>query len=482
VIHLRTEYMRGYLRALQQRVQLTAEAMAWHQGDPEYIPAELLADMQEGTDAYREFVRFAKQTQNRGPMMLRLRRQAALGTVTWTDADPVMTRRLDALRLRRLAQQGMDALVVNGICAYWPVVRSTVTSRAALDQRDDARPVTEDMARPTLQHLSGHLELLWDDDDVGGTPVGLLQVTGNQRTHEGDGVLYDVRIWDFTEQRLLVWTGLEQPWMLGTDPTHTFPDDADTEAGAQLVMPTVEWIDLDQYGYPVGEGKVNLPSLRDEVSTNMRLKRASTSHAYPVWALVGDWTAVETIGAHTILRARREGSTAERVESADLLALLRERAELREDIRQAYMAPLTGSQDAPSGEAYVQANVAYYTVSDDYAQHLGLALSQPVRQYLAMLDGTTELSQTLQDFSVVVKPDLELKRATISMQVREDFRAGMTTRRMAIGELEPFYPSATSEHLEAVMSLDDPLDDDAGDPDGNERPEAFADTSDDALA
>lgn len=476
MIDLQTVYMRAYLRELERRVAVTSDALAWYEGDPELVAEDLVPTFQEGTAAEADFLRFATQVVSDGPLALRLRRQAMLGTVTWSRTTPDIDAHLRALRLRRLAEQGAKALVVNGVCAYWPVMREAVRSPDA-----DSQPVP-DPGTPTLQHLGGHLELLWDDDDVGGTPIGLLQVTGNQSLHEGAGVRYDVRVWDFTDKQLRVWLNLPKPWAIGTDPDHTYPRDGD--GSGALIMPTVEWIDTDQYGHPVGEGRTNLPLLRQEVATTMRLMRASQAHAFPVWALQGDWQLVQNIGTNTVLRARTAGSTAERIGGGDMEQLFIERRELRERVRVQHMLPLTGSQDAPSGEAYVQANVAYYTVSDDYATHLAAALTPAVRGYLALLRGTTDATGSdLMALDITVKPDMELKRATISMQVREDFRAGLVSLEMAVAELEPYYPGTDEQMLARWLDLHDAAgDDDDSLPDAARFARAGDDADDDTVS
>lgn len=450
MIDLTTIYVRGFLRGLQDRVRATADALAWYEGDPEYIADQLLPAFTEGSDAERDFLRFALQTQSPGPLALRLRRQAAVSTVTWSQVPDDINDRLDALHptLRRVAKAAAKHLFVNGITAVWPVIRERVT---APEGQTDPTP-GDDM--PTLQHLGGHLELLWEPDDVGGTPVGLLQITGNQATHEGTGVRYDTRIWDFTSGRLLVWLNIGEPYGVGGDPTHVYP----TDGTGDLLMPTVVYSDLDQYGLPVGEGKAAMPMLRQAVAVDMRVLRTSQAHAFPVWALSGRWEEVKRIGANTVLRARDGDARAERVNSGDLQPLFDEREDLRERVRQQLVLPITGAQSAPSGEAYVQANVAYNGATDELATLVGEALTPAVRGYLALQDGTTDPT-AYADVLITVKPDRELKRSIIGMQVREDYRVGLVSRRMALGELEPFYPNSSTDEVEAWIATEEDLPD-----------------------
>lgn len=448
MIDLTTIYVRGFLRGLQDRVRATADALAWYEGDPEYIADQLLPVFTDGSDAESDFIRFSAQTQSPGPLALRLRRQAAISTVTWSKLPPDLNTRLDDAHpmLRRVAQAAAKHLFVNGIAAAWPVIRDRVTSP---DGQTDPTPGD---SSPTLQHLGGHLELLWEPDDVGGTPVALLQITGNQATHEGAGVRYDTRIWDFTSGRLMVWLNLAQPWEVGGDPTNTYPQDG----GGELVMPTVVYADIDQYGLPVGEGKTAMPFLRQAVSVDMRVLRTSQAHAFPVWALMGKWEVAKRIGANTVLRAREADARAERISSGDLQPLFDEREDLRERVRQQLVLPITGAQSAPSGEAYVQANVAYNSATDELAALVGELMTPAARGYLALQDGKTDPT-AYADVRVTVKPDRELKRSIIGMQVREDYRVGLVSRRMALGELEAFYPNSGTDELEAWIEAEEDL-------------------------
>lgn len=501
MIDLQSVYIRGFLRDVQARVQTTTDALSWYEGDPEYISDQLLPPFTEGSNAAEDFVRFAKQVQNMGPMALRLRRQAAIGSITWSDARLAAAQdasdaekaaakaaadeldaRLEAMPRARWAQAVAKGLLVNGVTAVWPVLRG-----GALPDPDDGQPVdARGELPPTLQVLGGHLEPLWDPDDVGGTPVGLMQVLGNVDTYLGRGIRYDIRVWDFTTGTLRVWRNRLQPWDLGAirddDPDGGEFTQYPQEGQGALAMPTIVWADVDQYGLPIGEGRSNMPTLRQIVAQDMRVLRTSQSHAFPVWALSGKWEAVSRIGANTVLRARDGDATAQRISSGDLGPLFDERQAILERFRQALALPITGAGDAPSGEAYTQANVAYATASDDLAGLVSDALTAGVRGLLSLQDGSATPLPAYDGLRVTVMPDRELKRTVISMQVREDFRVGAVSRRMAWGELEQFYPNTTTEEVERWLALDEqPLP--PAPPEGPAATAALADTSlDDDLA
>jgi hypothetical protein len=280
MINLRDEYVRGFLRGLKNRVQATATALSWADGDPLYVDSELIGELPEDGEARAEFIRFARQIQNRGPYALKLRRTAAVGLITWSTVAPKRDALLKGLPRKRLARGVAKDLLVNGVAALWPVIRERVTSEK----------LGEVGREPTIQRLTGHLEILWDEDDVGGTPSGLLQITGNKATSLGDGPRYDTRIYDFRDGKIRVWSALAEPYAIADEPDETWP-----KGDGELLMPTVVWNDVDQYGYPVGEFKVNLPTLRQEVAQSMRILRTSQAHAYPIWALAGRWSDPETL-------------------------------------------------------------------------------------------------------------------------------------------------------------------------------------------
>ena len=436
MIDLQSLYVRGFLEHIRARVGQTSEALSWAEGEPVYDSTELVPTFTKGSEAEEAFKRYVQQLQNLGPRALRLRRQGAVGKVSWSDLPAADSTVLDELPLRRLARDAYKDLFVNGIAAVWPVLRRPVGS--------DATPV------PMLQRLGGHLELLWEEDDVGGTPVGLYQVTGSSATYRGEGLRYDVRIYDFTDGVLRVWRRLASPGNLAEEPDETYPEPG---SGETLLMPTVVYGDVSQDGYPVGELKVALPLLKQEVSHTLRLLRTSDAHAFPIWNLVGKYEEPRRIGTNTVFRSNDPSSRAERVQPAELETLFENQDRAMDRIRTDLLLPITQSGDIPSGEALIQANASYNNASEDGAQLVGELLTGAVRGYFQLLG--RELERT---FVVTVKPDRELKRSTIAMQVREDFRAGIVNREIALNELVEFYPSASTTMIDDWLAEgEDPL-------------------------
>lgn len=431
MIDLETLYVRAYLDQLALRVGLTSETLSWVDGDPLLVADELVPPFTEGSEAERAFHRYAKQVQSLGPRALRVRRQGAIGTITWSEVPDAFDQILEILPLRRLAREATKDLLTSGIAAVWPILRRPTEGSAAPE-------------RPLLQRLGGHLELLWREDDVGGEPVGLLQVTGSAETHYGKGLRYDVRIYDFEEGTLRVWKALRAPTDLANAPDETYPD-----AGERLILPTVVWTELDQAGYPVGELKQALPLLKQELAGSIRTLRTSDAHSYPIWTLVGGFEEPKRLGPNIVLRAKDASAKAERVAPGDLAPLFEEADRVTDRIRTDLLLPITTSGEIPSGEALIQANASYNAASDDLSTLLSELLTGGTRGLFELLE--LALPPT---FRVTVKPNRELQRLTIAMQVREDFRVGLTNREIALGELEQFYPNTSTETLSEWLEQD----------------------------
>jgi hypothetical protein len=233
-------------------------------------------------------------------------------------------------------------------------------------------------------------------------------------------------------------------------PDETYPEPG---SGETLMMPTVAYGDVSQDGYPVGELKVALPLLKQEVSHTLRLLRTSDAHAFPIWNLVGKYEEPRRIGTNTVFRSNDPSSRAERVQPAELETLFENQDRAMDRIRTDLLLPITKSGEIPSGEALIQANASYNNASEDGAQLVGELLTGAVRGYFQLLG--RELERT---FVVTVKPDRELKRSTIAMQVREDFRAGIVNREIALNELVEFYPSASTTMIDDWLAEEeDPL-------------------------
>lgn len=443
MIDLEKLYIRAYLEQLKLRVALTSEALSWVDGDPVLIADELVPPFTEGSEAERAFKRYAKQIQSLAPRALRIRRQGGIGTITWSEVPPAYDEILERIPRRRLARDAAKDLLTNGIAAVWPILRAPAEGSSS-------------PARPLLQRLGGHLELLWREDDVGGDPAGLLQVTGNAATHRGEGLRYDVRIYDFEDHQLRVWRELSDPSSLGTDPDEVYPEEGET-----LIMPTAAWVELDQEGYPLGEFKQALPLFKQEIGEAIRVLRTSDAHSYPIWTLVGAFEEPRRLGPNIVLRAKDPNAKAERVAPGDMSTLFEEADRTQDRIRTDLLLPITTGGQIPSGEALVQANASYNGASDDLARLLSELMTGGAHGYFELLGLELEPS-----FVMTVKPDRELKRMTIGMQVREDFRAGIVNREIALDELEQFYPNMSTESREDWLAESEALPSSDGRPPG----------------
>lgn len=426
MLDLTTEAIRAFLREVQRRVQETSEVLAWVDGEPIYHPSELVPPFLPETRAAQDFERFSKQTQTLATRALRIRRQGMVGTVTWSEVPPETSKVLERLRLRKLAFDMAKPLLANGVAALWPTLREQAPSTVR---------GPEGGAR--LQLLTGHLEPLWDEDDVGGQPAGLMQVNGSQDPRSINAVRYDVMIWDFYAETLHIWRNLMNPAHLAGEPDVRLP-----EAGKVLTMPQVLWTDLSQGGHPLGEFKQQMPTFKRLVAQALQLRRVSQLHGYPNFAMAGRWEAVQEVGPSTIFRTPNADGKVERLPPGDLEQLFEEEDRVQDEMRTSLLLPITTGGEIPSGEALVQANASYNTANDDGSEQLSDLLTEGVKGYLELIGMGQD------DLKVTVKPNRELKRVSIAMQVREDFRAGIIDRAIALNELEQFYTTLSTEDME----------------------------------
>ena len=429
MIDLQTAYVRAYLQAATSRINHASSVLDWAHGDQTLISTDLIppfpTDPKARARAVADWDRYKKQVQSLGPRILKTKRAGAIGDVNWGGENTGgIDEKLENLNLRTLARNAFDHLVSNGIAAAWAY-------------RDEATNRTK------AQALGGYLEPIYPEDDPTGEIIGLYQVMEDA---SASGVRYRVRVYDLLEKSIREWRGLKDPTELDRAPTNEWPNTS---------VPRVVVFDTDQAGYPIGELAQALELLRAEVAMQLRILRVADAHSYPILYMTGAWDDPVELGASTVLRAQGEGSAgAGRIDPGDMQQLfaLQDRAmeRLRADLSLPIGSITTGSW--PSGEALQQANVSYITSSTDYALLLSELLSGVVRDY-ASLEGVKDAP------TVTVSVNREQMRSVISTQVREDYKAGAVSLRMAVTALAPYYPATDSEELEAFITREEePLD------------------------
>lgn len=414
MIDLQQAYVRAYLEGIARRVATAGEALDWLSGKPTLDPAELAPgfDTTVPDETLQAFIRLAGTVQTFGPRAVTLRRTGAIGIVNWGGDNKVTDQRLTDLKLEALALRAHKALFATGITAFWTHVPPGTT---------DAR----------LQVLGGYLEPLYDPLDPAGEIVALYQVLPSPA-----GSNYRVRIYDFSEGLVREWENLNRPYNIAAPPTNVYENQ---------LAPVVVLADVDQDGFPIGEGVTALPLLKQELSTQLRIIRNSQTHAFGMYAFTGEWQLPTQLGPTQVLLGEVDG-TVQRLAPGELAPLFDEHdrilERLRADLRLPFVA-LTGG-DFPSGEAITQANQAFISACRADAALLSTGLTQAVEDFAA-LAGITPAP-------VSVEINREALRKQILEDARDDYAAGIISFRMAATAASAYYPTASVDELEEFIA------------------------------
>jgi hypothetical protein len=416
MINVQSAYIRAYLKAVERRASEAAIILDWANGTQTFNVTDLLPAPQ-GEAGWQAWQRFEKQMQTLGPRALRLKRDGAIGEVTWGGRDPKeIDEKLTALDLRGLARSSFTPLFANGITAAW----------AYADERT---------GRNRVQRLGGYLEPLYHPDDSAGEPVALYQVTDSP----SDPSKYRVRVYDLEERAIREW----DPLTNATDLANPSREWENTS------VPRIAMFNRAQDGLPVGELQQALPLLRAEVAQQARTLRNSEAHLFSVLALAGAWEEVKSLGPNTILKSTDSTASAERLAPGEMEPQFTLHDRIMERLRADLSLPIVSilGGDFPSGEALSQANTAYISSCRDYALIVSDLLTGVVRDY-AELEGIP--SDDAPGVSVLI--NREAMRDIISRQVREDFKAGIIPLRAAVIAVQPYYPGWTDDDIERWLA------------------------------
>src|SRR5690625_3509603 len=406
MIDVTAAFVRAQLEAVEAGISEAAEALDWAHGEQTLDADQLIplpSDPQARASAVKEFNRYTRQLQSRGPRVLKIKRSGAVGEVNWGgDNTDGIDNRLEEIDLRGVARNVFDSLFVNGIAAAW-----------AFNE--------ERTGRNRIQVLGGYLEPLYHPDDPAGEPVGLYQVTQDPDSLK---VRYRVRVYDFEDRSIREWRDLTRPTELGKPPADEWSDTS---------VPRLAIFDTNQAGLPVGELSQALGELRAELVQQLRILRVADAHAFPILWQAGHWQRVTEVGATVIMESDGADSKVGRVDAADLEQLFTLQDRGLERIRGDLSLPISsiGSGAWPSGEAIQQANVAYTTGLRDYAHLESRLLTDVVADY-------AELEGIANPPPVIVSVSREQMRATAAQQSREEYRAGGSSLRMAVAGRAPY--------------------------------------------
>lgn len=422
MIDLTTEYVRAFLQGISQRVSIAGETLDWLNGTPTLNPAELEPgfDGDAPPESLQAFVRLANLAQSSGPRALNLRRSGSIGNVNWGGDSEVADERLTRLNLPQLAQRAFKNRFANGITAFWAY-----------------QP--ENTSEPRLQVLGGYLEPLYGDSDPAGEIVALYQVLANPDSMQASRQ-YRVRVYDLAERVVRQWDALAQPYAIGRAPDRVFENQE---------PPAIVVTDTSQDGYALGEGQTILPLLKQELSVQLRIMRASQSHAFGMYAFTGEWQLPAYFGPTQVLMGG-EAATVDRLAPGELAPLFTEHDRIQERIRADARLPITSMTggDFPSGEAITQANQAYISACRDDAGAISAALTQAVASF-SRLAG-------IEPAPVSIEVNREALRTQVLRDAREDYNQGIISLRMAAVAASPYYPATSDEELEEFIELHEP--------------------------
>lgn len=420
MIDLQSAYVRAVLQGVTTRVALAAEALDWADGLQTLDSTELVADLKDEV-SLKAWRRLAKQVQGLGPRAVAHKRTAAIGSVSWGGDNPNgIDDRLVDLDLDRLAVTALKRLVAVGISGVLP-----------------HQPET---GQPRLQNMGGHIEPLYDEDDIGGTPAAWLQVLA-----EADGRKYRLRLYepdpgDPARGTLTEWRNANQPYELGNAPT---------EQWTGVLMPTVVMVDTAQDGTPLGELTQALPLLKGEVAQQLRILRAADANSWPKRWMSGDWDVPESETAETVLVATDPASSVGVIDPPKLEGLFALHDRMLDRVRADLKLPITSITTGtfPSGEALDQANAISISTAKELARLVQTLLTGGVR-------GLCELLNIPRDKAppVSVEINREQTRRMVTEQARADFAAGLIPRRVAVLTVSQYYPHWSDGEIDEFLA------------------------------
>lgn len=405
MINLESQFIKDYLKDVNTRVALAAEALTWADGNMMLNPLEIIPNYEPNSEGERAWNRLVRQVQSIGVRALKIRRSGAIGPINWGGKNDDVDEHLINLDISRLARKAFKNLFVMGATAVWAY-----------------KPEGSDSAK--LQVLGGYLEPIYPEDDLGGEVIGIYQILGGGSNPEGR-YSYTIRVYDFQANEILEWSDLSNPWAVGTNPDNQYISET---------MPHLSIYDLDQDGYPSGELLNAVPVLKSELGTDVRVKRVSYSHAFPVWALPPGWEMDGKSGPNIILKGTMPGEALpDRVSPGELDPLFVEQDRILERIRGDLLLPIGSlGGDFPSGEALSQANQSFITASLEYASMESDMFTKAIEDYAAL--------EGLQAVPVTISVNREAMRQIIAQQAREDYKAGVISKGAAAMAVKPYYP------------------------------------------
>ena len=393
-----------------------------------------------GTAEYIEdYERLSSLVTSSAPSVLKAKRSAAVGEVTWGDeldstANKQSNERIEELDLQTLA---------NELCDAWTVERI-----AAVHAYTDA----EGVAR--LTKLGGYLEPLYnaDIDEYD----GLYQC---QMLSKGGGYYYRVNIYDWSETLapfclLRQWDELHAPDALGNRPDRVLGENA--ESGFVL-RPALATGSRDVEGLVQSPMLMALPQFKSIMATEMRLERLEEFFAYPI--LAGKGVINPGIAA--------PNSFWELEESGDLIALqfnesfeaLQNRLDSKHKriARDLSLPSYVLSGANRSAKSIMEENISFYNEAKSDAATLSSLLTEALELYSMMPNAN------LTPVPVAVLPNLSYMVETLVQGALAAVKEGVLPKWAAFREIEGalLHTLSTEEVAEVMEELKSGVSDEA---------------------
>lgn len=412
-------WLRHVLTGVDSRVELAAEVLDWADGKAQFAQDELVPQPTD-EESLKAWERFTRQVQNLAPRAIAFKKSSAVGVVNWGDDDPGnIDSRLEDMNLHGLAERLLKNLVALGIAGVIPHV--------------------PEVGQPRLQRLGGYIEPLYNEDDRE-EPSAWFQVTD-----EMDGKSFRLRIYEPNPADPILgtvteWRNQRNAYTVGNPPSAVHEN---------VFMPAVVMVDTDQAGMPIGELEQALPLLKSEVAQQIKNLRATDTHTWPVRWAAGDWDITETLSAGDVLVAGDPSSKIGIIDPPNLEMLFTHHDRILERIRGDLKLPISSisTGNFPSGEALEQANAISIAQASRYASHLSELLTQGVERFAVALGMTADDAP-----HVSVTIDTEQSRRVVSDQVRNDWREGLISFRVAVNTISQFYKDWKPKDIEAFIA------------------------------
>lgn len=353
--------LKRQLSSLPTRAAESGDAEAWGKNELPELPTELLPDISEQVRADVE--RVARNCSSAGPQIVETIKYGTIGSVNWGGDSDGADALLDQTDLEGLAEEILESALYRGVMDG--IVRRGLDGVVRIEP------------------LIGHTEPIYAPD----SPVEVVGYIHAWTVENGQGAAkWTVRVWDFTEGRMLEQSGLNDPGQFNLDAAAETAVTATPEYPDGPPVPAFILTDLARNRLPRGFFVKLLPLIKGDWVSQVRGDRTEEATAFPqllIKGLVESGTS-ERSPTH-IIRVDGEHGGAEFMMPGDLSQMHNHHDRKQERLRADAMMPggFMGGRQAPSGEALREMNAKFINMCKRYANRLSRVLTMLTEQYAA---------------------------------------------------------------------------------------------------